>query len=433
MALKQRLNQWERFMVVQDIDAHAKRAGDAVAEKPQEQVRWSIPLALFSCVLLAFFDKISIAALFSDSSFQQALGIGFDPTRLGLLMSAFLFSYGISSIVLSGIGDRINPAKVLMIMMAIWGVLMLMMGFTHSYHAMMTLRILLGIAEGPLLALAYTIIRHNFPPRLQARATMMWLLGTPLGAALGFPVTLFILERFGWQESFFFMAFLTLPVMLLVMLGMRNLNIQRSAKVATHHPAVHERKRHLKELLHNPHFWMICLFNVAFLTYLWGINGWLPSYLIKGKGIHLEHAGYLSSLPFIAMLMGEVLGAWMSDKLDRRALACFTSLIGAGLGLVAVLHLEGTYSVIGAMAFSTFMWGAGAPNIFALLAKATSSSVSATAGGIFNGLGNFAGALAPVLMGVLIATTSNMDNGLLFLVVMAFIGSIILLPLLKKY
>ncbi len=39
-----------------------------------------------------------------------------------------------------------------------------------------------------------------------------------------------------------------------------------------------------------------------------GINGWLPGYLIKGKGIHLEHAGWLSSMPFIAMLLGEIIG-----------------------------------------------------------------------------------------------------------------------------
>jgi predicted MFS family arabinose efflux permease len=308
---------------------------------------------------------------------------------------------------------------------------MVLMGMVRSYHAMMTLRILLGIAEGPLLPMAYAIIRQAVPPQLQARATMLWLLGTPLGAALGFPVTLYILNTFDWQTTFFFMAFLTLPVMLLVLFGMRHLNVSRPAAAAK--PAVSERKQHRRELLRSPHFWMICLFNIAFLTYLWGMNGWLPSYLIKGKGIHLEHAGYLSSLPFIAMLLGEVLGAWLSDKLDRRALACFLSLCGAGLGLAVVLHLQGTYSVIAAMAFSTFMWGAGAPNIFALLAKATSSKVSATAGGIFNGLGNFAGALAPVLMGALIAATGNMDNGLLFLVVMAFVGCLILLPLLRKY
>jgi hypothetical protein len=36
-------------------------------------------------------------------------------------------------------------------------------------------------------------------------------------------------------------------------------------------------------------------------------------------------------------------------------------------------------------------------------------------------------------MGALIAATGNMDNGLLFLVVVALVGSTILLPLLKKY
>lgn len=420
-------------MTTQDIDARSGRVGDAVAENSPTSVRWSVPAALFACVLLAFFDKISIAALFSDHEFQQAMGIGFDPTRLGLLMSAFLFSYGFSSMLLSGIGDRLNPVKVLIGMMVTWGVLMVLMGMTRSYHTMMTLRILLGIAEGPLLPMAYAIVRQAFPQRLQARATMLWLLGTPIGAALGFPVTLFILSRFNWETTFFFMAFLTVPVMLLVLFGMRHLNVARPAASTISKPAVAERKQLRRELFSTPHFWMICLFNIAFLTYLWGMNGWLPSYLIEGKGIHLEHAGYLSSLPFIAMLLGEVVGAWLSDKMDRRALACFISLCGAGIGLGVVLYMQGTYSVIAAMSFSTFMWGAGAPNIFALLAKATSSRVSATAGGVFNGLGNFAGALAPVLMGALIAATGNMDNGLLFLVVMAFVGCAILLPLLNKY
>lgn len=340
-------------MTTQDIDARAGRAGEAVAENPQQRVRWSVPIALFACVLLAFFDKISIAALFSDSEFQQALGIGFDPARLGLLMSAFLFSYGISSMLLSGIGDRLNPVKVLIGMMVVWGVLMVLMGMVRSYHAMMTLRILLGIAEGPLLPMAYAIIRQAFPPQLQARATMLWLLGTPLGAALGFPVTLYILNTFDWQATFFFMAFLTLPVMLLVLFGMRHLNVARPA--AATKPAVSERQQHRRELLRSR-----TLDDLPVQHRLpdlpVGHERLVAELPDQGKGIHLEHAGYLSSLPFIAMLLGEVLGAWLSDKLDRRALACFLSLCGAGLGLAVVLHLQGTYSVIAAMAFSTFMW-----------------------------------------------------------------------------
>lgn len=403
----------------------------------EEKVNWLIPIGLFSCVLLAFFDKMSIASLFSDEQFQQALGIDFDPTRLGLLMSAFLFSYGISSMLLSGIGDRFHPTKMLLFMISSWCILMIFMGLTHSYGTMIFLRILLGIAEGPLLAISYAIVRRTFPPKMQARATMLWLLGTPIGAALGFPISLYLLHNFGWQSTFFVMAAFTVPVWWLVVIGIRHPNlINKSIKTENGKVSVvevAEAKNQRSILLRNNHFWIICLFNIVFLVYLWGMNGWLPSYLIKGKSINLEHVGVLSSLPFIAMLFGEAIGAWLSDRYDRRALVCFISLLGAVAGLAGVLFLTSTYSIILMMAFSMFMWGAGAPNIFALLAKATQKQVSALAGGIFNGLGNLAEAAAPLLMGVLITLTHDMDTGLLFIVVIGLIGSLLLLPLLKKY
>ncbi|MEY0132816.1 MFS transporter [Providencia rettgeri] len=413
---------------------------DQIEQDVPEKINWLIPIGLFSCVLLAFFDKISIAALFSDEKFQQALGIDFDPTRLGLLMSAFLFAYGVSSMLLSGIGDKFHPTKMLLFMVSNWCFLMIFMGFTHHYGTMVFLRVLLGIAEGPLLAIAYAIVRRTFPPKMQARATMMWLLGTPLGAALGFPISLYLLNNYGWQSTFFVMAAFTVPVWWLVVIGIRHPNLvnrqaqtKNTAGEALPAEQLAAMRAHKKRLFQNSHFWIICMFNIAFLIYLWGMNGWLPSYLIKGKSIHLEHAGILSSLPFIAMLFGEAIGAWLSDRYDRRALVCFISLLGAVLGLAGVLFLTGTYSIILMMAFSMFMWGAGAPNIFALLAKATQKQVSALAGGIFNGLGNLAGAAAPLAMGVLITVTHTMDSGLLFIVVIGLFGSLLLVPLLKKY
>ncbi|MFW8079737.1 MFS transporter, partial [Klebsiella pneumoniae] len=106
-------------------------------------------------------------------------------------------------------------------MMVVWCILMVIMGFTHNYALMVTLRILLGIAEGPLFPLAFAVVRHTFPQRLQARATMLWLLGTPVGAALGFPLSIWLLNTFGWQSTFFVMAMLTIPVLIFVRIGLR--------------------------------------------------------------------------------------------------------------------------------------------------------------------------------------------------------------------
>ncbi|WP_027965604.1 MFS transporter [Halomonas halocynthiae] len=400
--------------------------------------RWAIPIALLSCVVLAFFDKISIAVLLSNPEFQSALGIEGETTKLGFLMTGFLLSYGFSSMFLGFLGDIISPKKCLYGMLVLMAAIMATMGFMNTYGSMLTLRILLGIAEGPMFAIAYTIVKRTFPPKEQARATMLWLLGTPIGASIGFPVTIYVLANFGWRASFFSMALLTIPVMLFVLLVFRKVDITTKSPVqqslGTSRVPLSNHKQATRKLFGNMSFWAICLFNIAFLSYLWGLNSWLPTYLVEDKGIDLKSAGIFASLPFIAMLFGEVVGAIISDRLDKRALMCSLSLLGAGLGLLLVLSIHSSnVLMITAMSFSAMCWGVGAPNIFALLAKATPSEVSSTAGGIFNGFGNFSGALTPVLIGVLIGMTGNMSAGLLFMALLAFIGGGVLVPLIRRY
>jgi len=131
---------------------------------------WTPAIILMICVVLAFFDKISIAVLFSDETFQNAMGIGQDKAKLGWLMTSFLLAYGFSSMFLSFLGDIFCPKKMLFWSVTSWGLLMFLMGFTTDYSTMMTLRVLLGLAEGPLFALAYTIVKQTYTDRQQRRA-----------------------------------------------------------------------------------------------------------------------------------------------------------------------------------------------------------------------------------------------------------------------
>jgi hypothetical protein len=65
-------------------------------------MRWAVAVILFLGVISAFFDRISIAVLFTNVTFQNDMGIGFDPTKLGLLMTSFVFA---SAIIGSGADD----------------------------------------------------------------------------------------------------------------------------------------------------------------------------------------------------------------------------------------------------------------------------------------------------------------------------------------
>lgn len=178
---------------------------------------------------------------------------------------------------------------------------------------------------------------------------------------------------------------------------------------------------------------MICIFNIVFFVYLWGINGWLLGYLIKGKGIYLEYVGWLLLMLFIVMLLGEIIGVWLFDYVDRCVVVCFIFLVGVGIGLVVVMYFIMLLLVIVVMSFSIFMWGIGVLNIFVLLVKVIYLWVSVMVGGIFNGLGNFVGVLLLVVMGVFIVFIYSMDFGLIFLVVMVVVGCVLLLLLLRCY
>ena len=396
---------------------------------------WIPAFVLMACVVLAFFDKISIAVLFSDPHFQDAMGIAQDKAKLGWLMTSFLLAYGFSSIFLSFLGDIFNPKKMLFWSVASWGVLMLIMGFTTHYGSMLFLRVLLGIAEGPLFALAYAIVKQTYTDHQQARASTMFLLGTPIGAFLGFPITAAVLAKHDWHTTFFVMAALTLLVLIFVVVGLRNLQLRKTIELEDPNKRVNFKGhlRNTKLLLQNGAFWLVCIFNIALMTYLWGLNSWVPSYLIQDKGFNLKEFGFYSSLPFIAMLIGEVVGAVLSDKLGKRAIQVFGGLLIAGISLYVMVLMTDPLLIIAAMSVSSMAWGFGVAAVFALLARVTTADVGATAGGIFNGLANFASAIAPVLIGMIVMQTGSFNLGIIFLAVVAIVGSFFLTPLLKRY
>ena len=112
-------------------------------------LRWFVAGILLLTVLAGFFDRISVAVLFSLKSFQDAMGTGFNPTLLGLLMTGFLVAYGISGVALGWLVDFYGPRRMLGIGLVCWGGFMALMGTAGGFVSMLIYRVLLGLAEGP--------------------------------------------------------------------------------------------------------------------------------------------------------------------------------------------------------------------------------------------------------------------------------------------
>jgi sugar phosphate permease len=395
--------------------------------------RWLVGFVLGCSVLTGYFDRVSIAVLFSNADFYNGIGIGFNMPRLGLLMTSFLIAYGVSSFFLGSLGDLLGPRLTLGLSAAIWGILMVIMGTTSSYAVMIVCRILLGLAEGPQFALLAKIVKRWFPAEEHARANAIWLMGGPLGSAIGFPLTLWLVHSFGWRSSFYVLGFISfLIVMPLVFLVVRDWpdDVQRPEEVSSGRNIGAD----FGDLARDYRFWLVVLINIGNLVYLWGLTSWLPTYLDKARHLRLTDLGIFASLPFILTFFSEFICGLVSDRIGKRAIIALCALIGAGSLVFLGSQAESPYTAATLIALSSASWGFSIPVTYAMAIAFIPARLTSTGIGVLNGIGNIVSSFVPLLIGMIVAASGgNYGTGLLTIVLLPILLGCAAIPLVKRY
>jgi predicted MFS family arabinose efflux permease len=310
-------------------------------------------------------------------------------------------------------------------------VLMAAMGATSSFALMLVARAGLGLAEGPQFGTANAAVKRAFPAREHASANAVWTIGSPLGSAIGFPLVIFLVARYGWRASFFALAALNalvvLPAVWFLLRG-------RAERVSQDRDETIRSFRHgMGVFLRDRKFWFLTAYDCGALIYLWGFNSWLPSYLRQARHFDPLHTGFYASLPFFMMVAGELLGAWIGDATGRRALICFLGMILVGVFILLAAIVPGAVLSAWCLALSAFFWGATTPTLFAVGMQIVPAQVTAAGFGVYAGVSNLVGSAAPFIMGLLIGSTGNYAAGLEFLVVSCIVLSFFMVPLLRTH
>ena len=410
-------------------------AGARVTASGRSRLRWVIATVMLASVITGFFDRISVAVLFTDPGFNAAMGTGFRPAALGMLMSAFLFAYAFSALFLSFVGDVLGPRRALGYAAGVWGVMMVLMGSCGSYAAMIAYRICLGLSEGPQFSLVSKTIRRWFPQHEQARANAVWMIGSPIGSAIGFPLTIWLVAGFGWRASFYVFGLLSFAIVMpLVLLAVRDRPTDASETPAVvTPPGTPLRLADVRVVLADARVWMLSAYGAGLLTYLWGLNSWLPTYLQRVRHFDLHHMGLYSSLPFVMILVTELMAATLSDKTGRRAWFSIVGLLAAGLLLFIATKVQDPHVAAIVIALSAGAWGFGIPTQYALALKVLPAAATATGIGVINGIGNLVGACAPALIGWIVAVTGSYQTGLLVIVIASVLGAASLVPMARSH
>jgi len=414
--------------------------------RPIPHVRWIriIPPAIV-VYMIAYMDRI-VFSFAMAGGMNEALRLSM--TSAGLAAGTFFIGYLLLQVPAGHVAEHGSAKKYILWAIVAWGSCGLLTGFVQNTWQLLTLRFLLGIAEGGVYPSLLVIISNWFPQRELGRANALFLCSLPLSAAITNPLAGWIVTNHGWRWLFFVegavslgLIFIWLPLISDHPIEAKWLSIEEKEYLLTTlaadkaaRGAVGMRghaKYSYKQLLADKYLWLMTAIFFCFCTGTTGWVMWLPTLLKNIMKMSLTNVGWLNALPFLMSLIGLYLMGALSDKKgDRRFYIVFSLIMFGVCFSSATLFPSHIWLVYGLLVLSGLVEKSMQGPFWAIPSLIFSPGVAGGARGIINGIGNLGGFCGPVLVGWVTTRTGSMTFGICGLSVVSVLGGILamLLP-----
>lgn len=145
---------------------------------------WLIVFLLFIVYMLNYMDRsaLSITAPLIEKE------LGFNAAEMGMIFSAFFIGYALFNFIGGWASDKVGPKTVFLIAALLWSVFCGLTGLVTGLWTMLIVRVLFGMAEGPVSAAGNKIINNWISRKESATAIGIFSAGSPLGGAVSGPV-----------------------------------------------------------------------------------------------------------------------------------------------------------------------------------------------------------------------------------------------------
>ena len=394
---------------------YAKQADkEPLAAKAQQilvERRWLIAVLLFLAGLVNYCDRTIVSVAMPVIAADLNLG----PARMGVLLSAFFWSYALMQVPIGWLSDRYNVRWLYAACFALWSFTCGLTGFASSLNVMIVLRVLLGVGESIYLPGGMKLVSVLFPPKDRGLASGLVNCGTRAGLAFGAPLIAALVVAFGWRGSFSLLGF---PALL--WLAPWLIAFPRSATSVTHPSG----KGDWKLSRVDSNLLGISLAHIGYGYYFYLMVTWLPSYLVKVRGLSLREAGTYAVIPYLTFTLGEPLGGWIADRLVaagrdeilvRKAIITVSYL--TSLMLIPACLVTKTAPAIVLLGGASLV-GLSSANIFALVQRITRDGEVGFSIGVLNLAGNLSGVIAPLVTGFIVEQTGSYSTAFNVAVVM---------------
>ncbi len=310
------------------------------AHYPSLRYRLFVLALLFFYSALNFVDRQIVGILATPIKSELKLS----DTELGLLGGvAFTIVYSVLALPVAVMADRSNRGRILTAAIAIWSSFTVLCGFTSNFIHMFFSRLGVGVGEAGGTAPAYSIISDYFPASQRGRAVAVYLLGIPIGSAIGLALGGVIAAQYGWRTAFFFIGAVGILLTPLIWIFVREPRDNMCNKQAV----TQESSSFLaciRLMAGKPTFWFLSLAMSASAMLLYGLGFWMPSFLQRSHGLSLQDTAlFFAAITLVGGVVGTVLGGWLGDHLGSTHPAFYAYVPGIGFFITLPFFLLGLW------------------------------------------------------------------------------------------
>ncbi|MES2872802.1 MAG: MFS transporter [Bacteroidota bacterium] len=365
---------------------------------------WFLVALLWVVALLNYMDRQML------STMKPAMQIDIvelqSATNFGYLMAIFLWIYGFMSPLSGIIADKFNRKWIIVGSLFVWSAVTFAMSYATTFNELYVLRALMGVSEALYIPAGLSLIADYHSSKTRSLAIGIHMTGLYMGQALGgFGATIAV--NYTWQNTFYAFGLIGIVYSFVLIFLLREskggeaLETNDSIKIKEGSPVL----KGLALLFTNISFWIILFYFTIPSLPGWATKNWLPTLFAENLGIPMSQAGPLSTITIAASsFLGVIIGGILSDRWVQTNLRgrIYTSAIGLGLTIPSLLLLGYGHSlvhVLGAGMCFGIGFGMFDANNMPILCQFVSSKYRATAYGIMNMTGVFAGAYITDLLG----------------------------------
>jgi MFS family permease len=359
---------------------------------------------LFGVNLLNYIDRQILYAVFPAVKGD----LGLSDTQLGLLASAFMWVYLSAAPVFGLLADRGSRPRLMGWGVGLWSAATTVSGLVQSYPQLLLGRALVGFGEASYGSVAPALLSDAFTPERRGRILAVFSMAIPVGSALGYLLGGALERALGWRFAFFLVGAPGLWLAWRVSRIREPERADRTVVAGGRGPTEAPRLPQYRELLATRSYLWNCLAMTAMTFAIGGLAAWVPTYLVRVRGMGLAEANLaFGLLTLTSGLGGTVAGGWLGDRLLPRLPGAYFLVSGVGLALsvpfaAAVILLQDLGWVLVAIFLAEMCIFLNTGPLNAIIANVSRPAVRSTAFAvnifIIHALGD---AISPAILGVI--------------------------------